>query len=163
MEKIDEYKVEVDTIDDWLDEFDARLDAVNIRDNGKKIKWCKAVIGSVGRGVLKNVDPTFTWSQVRFGSTFFNTPLPALPMTALHQLTFFALSLMFTATSLASNSSNQSSMVSTSTLNSFIFSMLIVPRCHQSQVSGFYIDSYLFTWVQIKWRRINSRKVALPR
>ena len=65
MEKIDEYKVEVDTIDDWLDEFDARLDAVNIRDNGKKIKWCKAVIGSVGRGVLKNVDPNFTWDQVK--------------------------------------------------------------------------------------------------
>ena len=65
MEKIDEFKVEVDTIDDWLDEFDARLDAVNIRDNGKKIKWCKAVIGSVGRGVLKNVDPNFTWDQVK--------------------------------------------------------------------------------------------------
>ena len=65
MEKIDEYKVEVDTIDDWLDEFDARLDAVNIRDNGKKIKWCKAVIGSVGRGVLKNVDPNFNWDQVK--------------------------------------------------------------------------------------------------
>ena len=38
MEKIDEFKVEGDTIDDWLDEFDARLDVVNIRDNAKKIK-----------------------------------------------------------------------------------------------------------------------------
>ena len=65
MEKINEYKVEVDTIDDWLDEFDATLEAVNIRDNGKKIKWCRAVIGSVGRGVLKNVDPNFNWDQVK--------------------------------------------------------------------------------------------------
>ena len=65
MEKINEYKVEVDTIDDWLDEFDARLVAVNIRDNAKKINWCRAVIGSAGRGVLKNVDPNFTWDQVK--------------------------------------------------------------------------------------------------
>ena len=65
MEKINEYRVEVDTIDDWLDEFDARLVAVNIRDNAKKINWCRAVIGSAGRGVLKNVDPNFNWDQVK--------------------------------------------------------------------------------------------------
>ena len=65
MEKINEYKVEVDTIDDWLDEFDARLVAVNIRDNAKKVNWCRAVIGSAGRGVLKNVDPNLTWDQVK--------------------------------------------------------------------------------------------------
>ena len=65
MEKIGEFKVEVDTIDDWLDEFDARLVAVNIRDNAKKVNWCRAVIGSAGRGVLKNVDPNFTWDQVK--------------------------------------------------------------------------------------------------
>ena len=65
MEKIGEFKVEVDTIDDWLDEFDARLVAVNIRDNAKKVNWCRAVIGSAGRGVLKNVDPNLTWDQVK--------------------------------------------------------------------------------------------------
>ena len=65
MEKINEFKVEVDTIDDWLDEFDARLVAVNIRDNAKKVNWCRAVIGSAGRGVLKNVDPNLTWDQVK--------------------------------------------------------------------------------------------------
>ena len=65
MEKINEFKVEVDTIDDWLDEFDARLVAVNIRDNAKKVNWCRAVIGSAGRGVLKNIDPNLTWDQVK--------------------------------------------------------------------------------------------------
>ena len=65
MEKINEFKVEIGTIDDWLDEFDARLVAVNIRDNAKKVNWCRAVIGSAGRGVLKNVDPNLTWDQVK--------------------------------------------------------------------------------------------------
>ena len=65
MEKINEFKIELSTIDDWLDEFDARLVAINIRDNAKKINWCRAVIGSAGRGVLKNVDPNLTWDQVK--------------------------------------------------------------------------------------------------
>ena len=65
MEKINEFKVEIGTIDDWLDEFDARLVAINIRDNAKKVNWCRAVIGSAGRGVLKNVDPNLTWDQVK--------------------------------------------------------------------------------------------------
>ena len=58
MEEIKEFKVEIDAIDDWLDGFEARLEALDIRNDTRKIKWCKAVIGNVGRGILKNVDPT---------------------------------------------------------------------------------------------------------
>ena len=65
MEKVEEFRVTEDTIEDWIEGLEARLDALNIRDNGKKIKWCKAVIGTVGRGILKNVDPQYNWDQVK--------------------------------------------------------------------------------------------------
>ena len=65
MEKVEEYRVEVDNIEEWIDGFEARLEALNIRDNQKKIKWCKAVIGSVGRGILKNADPTLSWDEIK--------------------------------------------------------------------------------------------------
>ena len=65
MEEIKEFKVEVDTIDDWLDGFEARLEALDIRADNRKVKWCKAVIGTVGRGILKNTDPNRTWDQIK--------------------------------------------------------------------------------------------------
>ena len=43
MEEIKEFKVEVDTIDDWLDRFEARLEALDIRTDNRKIKWCKVI------------------------------------------------------------------------------------------------------------------------
>ena len=47
MEEINEFKVETDTIEDLLDGFKARLQALGIRADNRKVKWCKAVIGNL--------------------------------------------------------------------------------------------------------------------
>ena len=65
MEKVEEFRVGSESIEDWLDGFEARLEALEIRENRKKGKWCRAVIGSVGRGILKNLDPALAWNDVK--------------------------------------------------------------------------------------------------
>ena len=65
MEEIKEFKVETDTIDDWLVGSEARLEALDIRADNRKVKWCKAVIGTIGRGILKNLDQNIGWNQVK--------------------------------------------------------------------------------------------------
>ena len=63
MEKVEQFEIGKDTIEDWLDGFEARLAALEIKNEQKKIRWCKAVIGSAGRGILKNTDGG--WDQVK--------------------------------------------------------------------------------------------------
>ena len=65
MEKVEQFEIGKDTIEDWLDGFEARLEALEIRNEQKKIRWCKAVIGNAGRGILKNADGNRSWEQVK--------------------------------------------------------------------------------------------------
>ena len=65
MEKVEQFDIGRDTIEDWLDGFQARLEALEICNERKKIRWCRAVIGSAGRGILRNIEAGRTWDQVK--------------------------------------------------------------------------------------------------
>ena len=54
-----------ESIEDWLDGLEAKMEAVDIRGDVKKIKWCKAMIGSAGLQVLKGIDPINSWDQAK--------------------------------------------------------------------------------------------------
>ena len=56
MEKIEEFKIETSAIEEWLEGFEARAEALGIVNDGKKVRWCRAVIGQVGRSVLRGLD-----------------------------------------------------------------------------------------------------------
>ena len=54
-----------DSIEDWLDGLEAKMEAVDIRGDIRKIKWCKARIGSTGLQVLKGIEPINNWDQAK--------------------------------------------------------------------------------------------------
>ena len=53
------------SIEDWLDRLEAKMEAMDIRTERKKIHWCKARIGSTGLQVLKGIDPINSWEQAK--------------------------------------------------------------------------------------------------
>ena len=55
----------MDSIEEWLEGFEAITEALDIRVEARKIRWIKATIGPVGRGVLQNLAPNVTWDQVK--------------------------------------------------------------------------------------------------
>ena len=61
MEKVEEFKVETDAIEEWLEGFEARVEAQGITNETKKVKWCKAVIGQVGRSALRGLEGVNDW------------------------------------------------------------------------------------------------------
>ena len=66
MDKVNEFRVGLDEVDIWLEGFEARLlESLNIGNEAKKIKWCKAVIGNAGRGILRNCDPNLSWEEIK--------------------------------------------------------------------------------------------------
>ena len=65
MEKLQEFTPDSQSVEDWLEEFEARADCLNIVSNDKKVKWCKSVIGGVGRKILKNLPPGANWNDVK--------------------------------------------------------------------------------------------------
>ena len=65
MEKYEAFNIETDSIEEWLEGFEAVTEALDIRAEARKIKWIKATIGPVGRGVLQNLGPDATWDQVK--------------------------------------------------------------------------------------------------
>ena len=54
-----------ESIEDWLDGLEAKLEALDIRGDVRKIKWCKARIGSTGLQVLKGIEPINNWDQAK--------------------------------------------------------------------------------------------------
>ena len=54
-----------DSIEDWLDGLEAKLEALDVRGDVRKIKWCKARIGSTGLQVLKGIEPINSWEQAK--------------------------------------------------------------------------------------------------
>ena len=54
-----------ESIEDWLDRLEAKMEVLDIRTERKKIQWCKARIRSIGLQVLKGIDPINSWEQAK--------------------------------------------------------------------------------------------------
>ena len=63
MEKLGELDTDSQSVEDWLETFEARADCLGIHQTDRKIKWCKSVIGGVGRKILKNLPPRASWED----------------------------------------------------------------------------------------------------
>ena len=63
MEKLGELDTDSQSVEDWLESFEARADCLGIHQTDRKIKWCKSVIGGVGRKILKNLPPRASWED----------------------------------------------------------------------------------------------------
>ena len=59
-----EYHAEED-IEDWLDVFECRAACLKVKDNKTKIQWCRSVVGSVGRRILKSLDDRVSWAAAK--------------------------------------------------------------------------------------------------
>ena len=65
MEKYGAYKPDEETIEAWLDGFEARLLCHDIVSNDRKRHWCQALVGEAGRNILKKLPLRATWAQVK--------------------------------------------------------------------------------------------------
>ena len=65
MEKLEEFNLESQLVEDWLDTFETRANCLVITNVQKKILWCKSVIGNVGRRILKTLPNQATWDDVK--------------------------------------------------------------------------------------------------
>ena len=61
----EEFRGGDESIEDWLDGLEAKMDAMDLRAEGRKIKWCKAKIGPTGLQVLKGIEPIHSYEQAR--------------------------------------------------------------------------------------------------
>ena len=65
MDKFETFKPDEETIESWVDTFEARLLCHNIRTCEKKKHWCQALVGETGRNIIKNLPQDSTWDQVK--------------------------------------------------------------------------------------------------
>ena len=55
MEKFEQFKPDEETIESWLDGFEARLLCHNIQSCEKKQNWCQTLVGEAGRSIIKKL------------------------------------------------------------------------------------------------------------
>ena len=60
MEKLPEFNAEED-IEEWLELFEYRVACAKITNEKTIIQWCRSVIGSVGRCILKGLSEGGGW------------------------------------------------------------------------------------------------------
>ena len=65
MDKFEAFKPDEETIESWIDAFEARLLCHNITANEKKKHWCQALVGEAGRNIIKKLPQGITWDQVK--------------------------------------------------------------------------------------------------
>ena len=65
MEKFEQFKPDEETIESWLDGFEARLLCHNIQSCEKKRNWCQALVGEAGRSIIRKLPRTATWDEVQ--------------------------------------------------------------------------------------------------
>ena len=65
MEKFEQFKPDEETIESWLDGFEARLLCHNIQSCEKKRNWCQALVGEAGRSIIRKLPRTATWDEVK--------------------------------------------------------------------------------------------------
>ena len=61
MDKLPEYHAEEDT-EDWLEVFECHSACLKVK---TKIQWCRSVVGSVGRRILKSLDDRVSWAAAK--------------------------------------------------------------------------------------------------
>ena len=65
MEKFEQFKPDEETIESWLDGFEARLLCHNIQTGEKKRNWCQALVGEAGRSIIKKLPRAAIWDEVK--------------------------------------------------------------------------------------------------
>ena len=65
MEKYEQFKPDEETIENWLDGFEARLLCHGIQTCERKRNWCQALVGAAGRSIIKKLPRAATWAQVK--------------------------------------------------------------------------------------------------
>ena len=65
MEKFEQFKPDEETIESWLDGFEARLLCHNIQSCEKKRNWCQALVGEAGRSIMRKLPRTVTWDKIQ--------------------------------------------------------------------------------------------------
>ena len=65
MDKLTPFNSDEETIESWLEGFEARLMCHNINAGDSKRNWCQALVGKAGRHVIKNLPPRATWDQIK--------------------------------------------------------------------------------------------------
>ena len=65
MEKYEQFKPDEETIESWLDGFEARLLCHNLQSCEKKRNWCQVLVGEAGRSIIKKLPRAATWDKVK--------------------------------------------------------------------------------------------------
>ena len=65
MEKFEQFKPDEETIESWLDGFEARLLCHNIQFFEKKRNWCQALVGEAGKSIIKKLPHAATRDEVK--------------------------------------------------------------------------------------------------
>ena len=65
MDKYEQFKPDEETIESWLDGFEARLLCHNISTGQKKRNWCQALVGEAGRSIIRKLPHTATWDKIQ--------------------------------------------------------------------------------------------------
>ena len=65
MQKLQEFDPDTQSVDDWLESFEARAECLGITNVNKKFAWCKSVIGGAGRKILRNLQVGASWADAK--------------------------------------------------------------------------------------------------
>ena len=65
MERIEAFRPGTESIDDWLEMFEARAEAMKVRNDQERISWTKSQIGKAGRRILSGMGPGPGWEAVK--------------------------------------------------------------------------------------------------
>ena len=65
MDKFEPFKPDEETIESWLDAFEARLLCHNVQACERKRHWCQALVGEAGRNIIKKLPARTTWDVVK--------------------------------------------------------------------------------------------------
>ena len=65
MEKFDAFRPDEETIESWIDRFEARLLCHNIHASDRKRNWCQALVGEAGRSIIKKLPSRATWEEIK--------------------------------------------------------------------------------------------------
>ena len=65
MEKLEEFNPDQQSLEDWIEGFEARAACTGNVQEARKVQWCRSVIGRVGRKILRNLDDNVTWEDAK--------------------------------------------------------------------------------------------------
>ena len=65
MEKFEAFRPDEETIESWLDAFEARLLCHDINAVDRKRHWCQALVGEAGRNIIKKLPVRTQWDQIK--------------------------------------------------------------------------------------------------